>query len=149
MGAGGWFLFASGRVRDPGDVVVWLGGAILLHDAVIAPLVLGVWLLVATTGRALMARGRGGAASGGVRGGRVRGAVRGPLRGALIVGGCLTLIALPPLLRPGRPSNATALPLDYPRNWLIALGVTAACGLAVAALRLIRGRRGGGPSHKP
>ena len=90
-------------VRDLTDVLVWLGGAVVLHDALIAPLVLSAGLLL------------------------VRGGPRGPVRGALIVAGALTV-----LLRPGRRANSSVLPLDYPRNWLIALvavaGVTALSG---------------------
>ncbi|MFG2194857.1 hypothetical protein [Streptomyces sp. NPDC048639] len=135
-GVGAWLLFAGGTVRDPGDVVVWLGGALVLHDALIAPAVIGVWWLLVRGTRALTA----GAPDARRRG---RDAFRGPLRGALVVGGGLTVVALPLLLRPGRPSNPTALPLDYPRNWLVLLGATAICAAAVAALRLVRARRRG------
>ncbi|MFF3322797.1 hypothetical protein [Streptomyces sp. NPDC002889] len=115
MGFGAWLLFGAGGVRDPWEVVVWLGGAIVLHDGLIAPLVLAVGFVLA----ALPARGA--------------------LRAALIVCGALTLIALPPLLRPGAPTNPSALPLDYLRNWLVALGVVAA--LAAAVLILPRAAR--------
>jgi hypothetical protein len=115
MGFGAWLLFGAGDVRDPWDVVVWLAGAIVLHDGIIAPLVLAVGILLA----ALPARGT--------------------LRAALIVCGALTLIALPPLLRPGSPTNPSALPLDYLRNWLLTLGVVAA--LAAAVLILPRAAR--------
>ncbi|MFE7773543.1 hypothetical protein ACFU5O_06535 [Streptomyces sp. NPDC057445] len=114
-GFGAWLLFGAGYVRDPWEVVVWLVGAIVLHDGVIAPLVLAVGLLLA----ALPARG--------------------VLRTALIVCGALTLIALPPLLRPGAPTNPSALPLDYLRNWLLTLGAVAV--LTAAALLLPRAAR--------
>lgn len=105
-------------VRDLAGVLVWLGGAVVLHDALIAPLVLLIgWVLV-------------------------RGGVRGPVRGALLVAGALTAVALPVLLRPGRPPNSSVLPLDYPRNWLLALGAVAAVTALVRAARGIgRGRR--------
>ncbi|NKQ23132.1 hypothetical protein [Streptomyces galbus] len=90
-----------GDVRDPTGVLLWLGGAVVLHDALIAPLVLLVGLVV------------------------VRGGARGPVRGALLVAGALTAVALPVLLRPGRTANPSVLPLDYPRNWLIALAAVA------------------------
>ncbi|MCX4514316.1 hypothetical protein OHA27_29155 [Streptomyces sp. NBC_01619] len=115
MGYGAWLLFGDGGVRDPWDVVIWLAGAVLLHDGLIAPAVLAVGLLLA----ALPARG--------------------VLRAALVVCGALTLIALPPLLRPGAPTNPTALPLDYLRNWLLTLAVVVA--LAAAALLLPRAGR--------
>ncbi|RXS85358.1 hypothetical protein EST92_08480 [Streptomyces sp. TM32] len=105
-------------VRDPLDVLVWLGGAVLLHDAVIAPFVLlAGWVLV-------------------------RGGGRGPVRGALLVAGALTTVALPVLLRPGKTANASVLPLDYPRNWLIAVvTVAVVTALWIVARGFGRGRR--------
>ena len=105
-------------VRDLTDVVVWLGGAVVLHDALIAPAVL-------LAGPVL-----------------VRGALRGPVRAALIVAGSLTVVALPVLLRPGPRANSSVLPLDYPRNWLVALAAVAAVtALSTAARRRARRRR--------
>ncbi len=115
MGFGAWLLFGAGDVRDPSDVIVWLAGAIILHDGLVAPLVLAVGFLLA----ALPARGL--------------------LRAALITCGALTLIALPPLARPGVPTNPSALPLDYLRNWLVSVGVVAA--LTAVALVLHRAAR--------
>lgn len=122
-GAGGVALMGVGvallaDVRDATGVLVWLGGAILLHDVVIAPLVLLVGLVA------------------------VRGRARGPVRGALVVAGALTVVALPALVRPGRAANSSVLPLDYPRNWLLALvAVAAVTALVLAARELARRRR--------
>ncbi|MEU7339564.1 hypothetical protein [Streptomyces sp. NPDC007074] len=106
VGAAGVALLGEGGsllldVRDLTDVLVWMGGAVVLHDALIAPLVL-------LAGPVL-----------------IRGGVRGPVRGALVVAGALTVVALPVLLRPGRPANSSVLPLDYPRNLLIAWATVA------------------------
>ncbi|WP_128379013.1 hypothetical protein [Streptomyces cavernae] len=100
-------------VRDLTGVLVWLGGAVVLHDALIAPLVLLVGLVLVRVG------------------------ARGPLRGALLVAGALTAVALPVLLRPGKPANSSALPLDYPRNWLLALVAVAVATVFVLAVRAI------------
>lgn len=55
----------------------------------------------------------------------------------------LTLVALPPLLRPGPRANPSVLPLDYPRNWLITLAAVAAVTVVYAAARaVLRARRG-------
>jgi hypothetical protein len=122
-GAGGVALMGVGvvllvDVRDATGVLVWLGGAMVLHDVVIAPLVLLVGLAA------------------------VRGRARGPVRGALVVAGALTVVALPALLRPGRTANSSVLPLDYPRNWLLALvAVAAVTALCLAARGLARRRR--------
>lgn len=83
IGIGAWHLAAQ---PDPYDALVWLAGALVLHDGVLAPLVLAVGLLVAA-----------------VPGRRV-------VRGALIVCGVLVLVTLPLLLRPGAPPNPSALP---------------------------------------
>ncbi|MFD9561136.1 hypothetical protein [Streptomyces sp. NPDC059994] len=108
--------------QSPWDVAVWLVGAIVLHDGLIAPLVLLVGLGVAAA----------------------RPGVRGPLRAALVTAGCLTAIALPDILRPGPHNNATVLPLDYVRNWLVLLGVVAiATGLVLVVRRVQAGRRRG------
>jgi hypothetical protein len=122
-GAGGVALMGVGvallaDVRDATGVLVWLGGAMVLHDVVIAPLVLLVGLAA------------------------VRGRARGPVRGALVVAGALTVVALPALLRPGRTANSSVLPLDYPRNWLLALvAVASVTALCLAARGLARRRR--------
>jgi hypothetical protein len=95
-------VFLLMDVRDLTDALVWLGGAVVVHDLVIAPVVLLAGLLL------------------------VRDGARRPVRGTLLVMGALTAVALPVLLRPGRTANSSVLPLDYPRNWLIALGAVAA-----------------------
>ncbi|MFF4981303.1 hypothetical protein ACFY3O_14760 [Streptomyces sp. NPDC001046] len=102
------------EVRDPAGVWVWLGAAVLLHDALIAPLVLLIGLVA------------------------VRGAARGAVRGALLVAGALTAIALPPLLRPGPRANPSVLPLDYPRNLVLCLLSVAAVTLLLVLARTVR-----------
>ncbi|MEU4271798.1 hypothetical protein [Streptomyces sp. NPDC026092] len=114
MGLGAVLVVRTGTV---GEVLLWLAGAIVLHDGLIAPLVLGVGLLLA----ALPARGT--------------------VRGGLIVAGALTLVALPLLLRPGSAPNPTALPLDYVRNWLVLMGVVAVGTGALLGVRWLARRR--------
>lgn len=126
MGLGVSLVWAQGAW----DVAVWLAGAVVLHDGFVAPLVLLVGLGV------VAARPR----------------VRGPLRAALVTGGCLTAIALPDILRPGPVNNATVLPLDYVRNWLVLLAVVAVAGALVAAGQSLwrgRGRRAKPPASPP
>ncbi|MGW8601375.1 hypothetical protein ACWGLB_20860 [Streptomyces sp. NPDC055893] len=113
IGIGVWRVAAQ---ADPVGVVVWLAGAVVLHDGLIAPLVLAVGLLL--VGRA----------------------ERGVLRGALIVAGSLTLVTLPLLVRPGAPPNPSALPLPYGRNLVIVLGVVATVAAAVILVRRWRAR---------
>ncbi|WP_250302511.1 hypothetical protein [Streptomyces sp. A 4/2] len=131
MGVGVMLVVGTG---DMGSVAVWLAGAIVLHDGLIAPLVLGAGLLWGGT------RARGpvrGPVRGRVRG-SVRGRVRGPVRGAFTVAGCLTMVALPVLLRPGTPANSSVLPLDYVRGWLLSLGAVVVVTGAVIGVRVLR-----------
>ncbi|MGW1161201.1 hypothetical protein ACWD5Q_28275 [Streptomyces sp. NPDC002513] len=115
MSIGAFLLSDTG---DPTGVLVWLGGALVLHDVVIAPLVLLAGLLL------------------------VRGGGRGPVRGALTVAGALTAVALPVLVRPGATANSSVLPLDYPRNWLLVLvAVATGTALLTAARGCVRSRR--------
>ncbi|GFE14600.1 hypothetical protein Sgleb_26470 [Streptomyces glebosus] len=120
MGVGASLLL---DVREWTGVLLWLGGAVVLHDGLIAPLVLLAGLVL-------------------VRGG-VRGGVHGPVRGALTVAGALTVVALPVLLRPGPRANSSVLPLDYWGNWLVAVGgVVMVTAVVLAARWFRRGRRG-------
>lgn len=58
--------------------------------------------------------------------------------GALLVAGALTAVALPVLLRPGKPANSAVLSLGYLRNWLLALAPVAT---VTALLMAVRGTR--------
>ncbi|WP_330333672.1 hypothetical protein OHS33_30760 [Streptomyces sp. NBC_00536] len=129
LGGLGLLLIAVGirqviALPDPLDVAIWLGGGLVLHDGIIAPLVLGVGLLLAAGARAA-----GWSA-----------AARGLVRGALLTGGVLVMVTLPLLLRPGAPPNPSALPLPYGRNLLLVLGAVLALTL-VAGATLAAGRR--------
>ncbi|MGW1771886.1 hypothetical protein [Streptomyces sp. NPDC002104] len=109
---GGWLLLQQ---PEPWRIAVWLGGAVVVHDGFVAPLVIAVAALVAALGPRL----------------------RGVPRAALIVAGSLTAIALPPLLRPGGVANSTVLPLDYLRNWLTVLAAIALLTVAHAGARAV------------
>ncbi|MEU9191817.1 hypothetical protein [Streptomyces hundungensis] len=121
LGAAGLALMILGGVlvwdqATHWDVLIWLAGAVVLHDGLIAPLVVAVGLL-----------------TGGLKN-------RGLLRATLLTGGCLVLIALPLLLRPLPTANPSVLPLDYPRGLLISLAVVVALALLLGAGRRWRGR---------
>ncbi|SOD59155.1 hypothetical protein SAMN06297387_101509 [Streptomyces zhaozhouensis] len=121
MLAGARLLVAGTPPGTPLDVALWLAGAVMAHDLLLAPLVLLVGAVV------------------------WRLPERRALRGALLTIGCVALITLPILLRPGPPRNATVLRLDYPLNLL---GVVAAVLLAASALVGVRRarRRGDAPN---
>ncbi|MCY0928593.1 hypothetical protein OTB20_20775 [Streptomyces sp. H27-H1] len=115
LGGAGLLLIAIGGrlladLPDPFDVLVWLGGALVLHDGIIAPLVLATGLAVAAV------------------------PARGPVRGALLTAGVLVLVTLPLLLRPGAPPNPSALPLPYGRNLAVVLAAVAVAAGATAVV---------------
>ncbi|MFH8626397.1 hypothetical protein ACH4A8_31700 [Streptomyces vietnamensis] len=116
VGLGTWLVVDR---PDPLGVLVWLAGALVLHDGILAPLVLAVGLLLV---------------------GRRR---RGLLRGALLVAGSVVLVTLPLLVRPGAPPNPSALPLPYGRNLAIVLAaVTVVTGASIAVQRWRERRQG-------
>ncbi len=98
---------------QPGSVLVWVVGGVLLHDAVLAPLVvvLGVLAVMSTS-----------------RSWRI------PLVWALVVLGPLTLVAVPVLGRFGaRADNPTLLDRPYWAGYVVV--VTLVLILVVAAAR--------------
>ncbi len=114
VGLGAWLVVAE---PDPLGVLVWLAGALVLHDGILAPFVLAVGLLLV---------------------GRRR---RGPLRGASLVAGSVVLVTLPLLVRPGAPPNPSALPLPYGRNLAVVLLAVAVVTGALIAVQRWRERR--------
>jgi hypothetical protein len=90
--------------------VLWLGAGVLLHDVVLAPIVL--------LGAAFVVR-------------CIPRVARPVVQGALFVSGALLLVSLPLLTgRGGAPDNPTTNPLLYERN----LGLVTAAVWAVAAV---------------
>ncbi|MFE9256621.1 hypothetical protein [Streptomyces sp. NPDC006879] len=125
LGALGIVLIAIGVKQvlvqpDPWEVGLWLGGALVLHDALIAPFILAVGLLIVGLAR-----------------------TRGVVRGALAAGGAVVLITLPLLLRPGAPPNPSALPLPYGRNLALVLAAILLITALVVVMNRLRSRRTG------
>lgn len=115
LGFGAWNLLWHQRaqVGPPDAVGKWLLGGVIVHDAILAPL---VFLACAVVWRHTGAR------------------MRRALALFLLAGGSLVIIALPDILRSGDNPNPTVTPLDYPRNLTITLVVLAVVAvLSVAA----------------
>ena len=114
---GAWLVLGLSTSSWPG-LVTWLAAGVVVHDAVLAPLVLVVGLAL-------------------------RRVVPGPARGPVVVGavvlGAVTLVAVPAIGRFGaRPDNPTLLDRDYVAGWLaLACLVVVAVGVAT----LVRSRR--------
>lgn len=118
LGVGAWLLFFQTRPDTVPWLAVWLAGSVGVHDFLLVPLVLLAGL--------------------GLR----RSRARGVWRGALLCGGCLTLLALPLMLWEGSPRNPTVLPLDYPSNWALAMAGTALATMCVLLVRAVAARVG-------
>ncbi|GIL36498.1 hypothetical protein [Phycicoccus sp. DTK01] len=99
------------------DVLVWVVGGVLAHDAVLAPVVVGLGALLALVAPPWL---------------------RPPLVRLLVVLGPLTLVAVPVLGRFGaRPDNPTLLDRPYTTGWLV-IAAVAVLLTVVAALRARR-----------
>ena len=116
LGYGVYGLFNESGIRDQAAVGEWLVGGVIGHDFLLAPV---VFVLGAVAHRFTDARWRG------------------RLAAVLLIGGSLTLISIPALLRQGLNRNKTVLPLDYARNLGVLLAVLVAavaaygCGVAL------------------
>jgi hypothetical protein len=115
---GAWLVVGLPSSWWPG-LLTWLAAGVVLHDAVLAPVVVVVALLL-------------------------RRVVPGPARGPVVVGavvlGAVTLVAVPAIGRFGaRPDNPTLLDRDYVAGWLVVAGLVV---LGVVAATVVRGVRG-------
>jgi len=119
---GGWLLLTRQTAADLVSAGQWLVGGVVLHDLVLAPLVI---VLVAVAGR-LTPR-----------------SLRAPAAVLLVVVGSVTLLAVPVLGGFGRRAdNPSLLDRDYTTGWLLLVGVLvvlAAVGSAVQLWRRVDG----------
>lgn len=107
------------------SLVSWIVGLDLAHDLLLAPVIVGIGLVVA---RVVPPR------------------VRAPVQAGLIASGFVLLVGLFPLVGTYDGDNPTIQPLAYERTILIVLGlIWTAVGVGAVALRG-RARRAPGPS---
>jgi hypothetical protein len=106
-------------------LAAWLIGAVVIHDGLLSPAVLAVgWFLAR----------------------RVRPRARRYLQGFLVVGGLLTVVAIPLMLRrDSQPVSKAMLQQNYGGNLSILLALAAALSLLLYAVRVAR-RTGDGSS---
>ena len=119
MSYGVYGLMINAARTHPSSWLLWFLGGILVHDFLIAPIVIGVGVAVARA---------------------VPEEFRGPVQGALVAGGIVTLTAFPYVLGFGRSSsNLSALPNNYVTALLTLLLLIV--GIAVALIVFRRHRR--------
>jgi hypothetical protein len=99
---------------------VWLVAGVLAHDLLVVPVV---------------------AAAGWVLARLVPATVRPVVRGGLLVAAAVTAVALPVLSGKGDARNPSLPPLDYPRNYALALAAVALVTIVLAVLRSRRAKR--------
>ncbi|MGY0538988.1 hypothetical protein ACW14X_15860 [Nocardioides sp. YJ-D4] len=112
MAYGAWLLVSRQDLGQIVEVVLWLAAAVVIHDGILAPVVLGLgWL-----GGRLLPRAV------------ARGAVT-----VLVLLGPATLIAIPVLGRFGaKRDNPTLLDRDYTQGLLVFAALCVCAGAAVA-----------------
>lgn len=109
-----WLLLASVSADALLRLPLWLGGAVLIDDFLLVPLVIAAgWLLT-------------------------RWSVGPAVRTTLLYVGSTTLIAIPLLLRQGKGVNPTVLPRDYLRDWLVLEATIVLVGVVALIMRLRR-----------
>lgn len=121
LAAYGVVLLADDSASDLLGLVVWLAAGVVLHDLVLAPLVIGLAWVAARV---------------------LPDVARGPVVAGAVVLGSVTLLAVPVLGRFGAsPGNDTLLDRDYVAGWLVLAGLTAAA-VGTSVLLRVRRRRG-------
>lgn len=125
MVVGGLVLLEDVSPTRYGGILLWLAGAIIIHDGVIAGLVIAVNLVLRKAGRAVPL------------------GVLAIIQGAVVIGAIVALIVFPQIVKQGIGTlNPTILPLDYWSNLALFYGVLiAATGLAIGAYFLTASHR--------
>jgi hypothetical protein len=109
-------IFQQSVDTRPPDLARFVVGGALLHDLVVAPLVILAGVLVARV---------------------VPGRFRAVVQAALVVSGVVALFSYPLVRAYGlAANNPTSLPHNYARNLLVVLGVVWAVAAAAAVVRL-------------
>ncbi len=120
MAYGAWRILGTARLTQPSTLAIWLVGAVLIHDLVIAPLTMATgWLI----GRLVPSRARR------------------YLVGGLVAGALVTAVAVPLIYRRGTVVASKQLETqNYTSNLMIILGAIAAVTTVAYVVRLVRDR---------
>jgi hypothetical protein len=116
---GAFRLVSEVPVRNLVVLAVWLAAAVVLHDAVLAPAIVGIGLLLR----------------------KVPPRARAYVQGTLVAGGLVTVSAIPLILRAGSQPRAKALlEQDFGGNLTVLIGVITMVALTSYLLRFVRER---------
>lgn len=131
MAFGAYVLVTTVRPNRIGGLATWLLGAVVLHDAVLSPFVVGVGLLLRRAGRSLRAW------------------VLVVVQTAIVLGSVLALVVLPEIAAKSHGQrNPTILPFDYGVRLVLVEGALVLVVVAVLVLGVRRARRAT-PSANP
>lgn len=126
---GAYVLVTSVKPNRIGGLGVWLLAAVVLHDAILSPFVVGAGLLLRRAGRSLRAW------------------VLVVVQAAIVLGSVLALVVLPEIAAKDHgQKNPTVLPFDYGTRLLLVEGALLVVVVVVLVVGVVRSRRAGGPS---
>ncbi|WP_129590518.1 hypothetical protein [Cryobacterium aureum] len=113
---GAFVMFDSVRLTRIPGAALWIAAAIVLHDAILAPIVFALGIALRRVGR------------------RATGTIIAIVQGGIVVGSLVSLIAVPTIVAKNfAPANPTLLPLNYGLNlgifWLVLAVVTVGLSL--------------------
>ncbi|AOX66409.1 MULTISPECIES: hypothetical protein [unclassified Curtobacterium] len=118
---GAYVLVTTVRPNRIWGLATWLLGAVILHDAILSPFVVGVGLLLRRTGRTLRAWALV------------------VVQAVVVLGSVLALVVLPEIAAKAHgQKNPTVLPFDYGARLLLVEGVLL---LVVVAVLVVAARR--------
>ncbi|MFJ2977780.1 hypothetical protein ACIPEP_02870 [Curtobacterium sp. NPDC087082] len=118
---GAYVLVTTVRPNRIWGLATWLLGAVILHDAILSPFVVGVGLLLRRTGRTL------------------RGWALVVVQAVVVLGSVLALVVLPEIAAKAHgQKNPTVLPFDYGARLLLVEGVLL---LVVVVVLVVAARR--------
>ncbi|MBT2503681.1 hypothetical protein [Curtobacterium sp. ISL-83] len=121
---GAYVLVTTVRPSHFGGLATWLLAAVVLHDAILSPFVVGAGLLLRRAGRSL------------------RTWVLVVVQTAIVLGSVLALVVLPEIAAKAHgQKNPTVLPFDYGTRLLAVEGVLAIVVVGVLLAGVVLGRR--------
>jgi hypothetical protein len=121
---GAWVMVGTVRPQSIWGLATWLLGAVIIHDAIIAPVVVAISIAMRRVGR------------------RIPPAVIAIVQGAVVVGSVFTLVVVPEIIRRAKvPNNDTVLPFDYASRLVVLWAAIVVITALVVALYLRRTSR--------
>ena len=122
---GAWVMFDTVKPKSIVGLVTWLIAAVILHDGIISPIVVGISVGMRRLGRSIAP------------------GVLAIVQAGVLVGCVFTLVVVPEIIRKAKvPKNYTVLPFNYgTRLGLLWIAVAVLTALVVVAYLRLRTRR--------